>query len=62
MCSSGIVNYISNQFEPVWDAEDISEEHRAEPVQARLLIVCLFFLVNTLDTLLFVSATASVSL
>ncbi len=25
-----------------WDAENISEEDRAEPVQARLLMVCLF--------------------
>ncbi len=37
------------QFEPDWDAEDISEEDRAEPVQARLLqnfrMVCFLFVV-----------------
>ncbi len=72
MCSGCIVNngvvYIAYQFEPDWDAEDISEEDRAEPVQARLLMVGLsFFLffvccrLILLDTLLFVNATASVS-
>ncbi len=62
MCSGWIVNsgvvYIY-QFEPDWDTEDISEEDRAEPVQALLLMVYLF--VVLLDTLLFVNATASVS-
>ncbi len=38
--NSGIV-YNAYQFEPDWDPEDISEEDRAEPVQARLLMVCL---------------------
>ncbi len=36
MCSGCIVNngvvYIAFQFEPDWDAEDISEEDRTEPV------------------------------
>ncbi len=67
MCSGCIVNndvvYIAYQFEPDWDPENISEEDRAEPVQARLLMVCFFgccwFIL--LETLLFVSATASVS-
>ncbi len=40
LCSSCIVNngvvYIAYQFEPDWDAEDISEEDHAEPVQAQL--------------------------
>ncbi len=44
------------------ETQDISEEDPAEPVQARLLMVCFFvccwFIL--LDTLLFVSATASV--
>ncbi len=44
MCSGWIVNsgvvYNAYQFEPDWDPEDISEEDRAEPVQARLLMVC----------------------
>ncbi len=48
MCSSCIVNYgiiyIAYQFEPDWDADNISEEDRAEPVQARLLMVCLLLL------------------
>ncbi len=48
MCSGCIVNngvvYIAYQFEPDWDAEDISEEDRAEPVQAQLLMVGLYFL------------------
>ncbi len=72
MCSGCIVNngvvYIAYQFEPDWDAEDISEEDRTEPVQARLLMVGLSFLLFfvcccliLLDTLLFVNATASVS-
>ncbi len=38
MCSGCIVNNgvanIAYQFEPEWDAEDISEEDHAEPVQA----------------------------
>ncbi len=38
--NSGVV-YNAYQFEPDWDLEDISEEGRAEPVQARLLMVCL---------------------
>ncbi len=49
MRSGCIVNngvYIAYQFEPDWDPEDISEEDRAEPVQARLLIVCLFVVVS----------------
>ncbi len=57
--------YTAYQFEPDWDAEDISEEDRAEPVQARLLMVRFFFVccwIILLDTLLFVGATASVSL
>ncbi len=41
MCSICIVNNdvvnIAYQFEPGWDAENISEEDCAEPVQARLL-------------------------
>ncbi len=67
MCSSWIVNsgivYNAYQFEPDWDPEDISEEDRAEPVQARLLMVCMFggCCLILLNTLLFVSATASVS-
>ncbi len=67
MCSGCIVNngviYISHQFDPDWDAEDISEEDHAEPVQARLLKVCFFVCccLILLDTLLFVNATASVS-
>ncbi len=51
MCSSCIVNkgvvYIAYQFEPQWDSEDISEEDRAEPVQAWLLMVCLMLLSHT---------------
>ncbi len=50
MCSGWIVNsgvvYNAYQFEPDWDPEDISEEDRAEPVQARLLMVCLFVVVS----------------
>ncbi len=46
MCFGCIVNngviYIAYQFEPDWDAEDISEKDRAEPVQAWLVIVYLF--------------------
>ncbi len=66
MCSGCIVNngiiYIAYQFEPDWDAEDISEEDRAEPVQAWLLMVRLFVCcLILLDMLLFVNATASVS-
>ncbi len=64
MCSGCIVNngivYIAYQFEPDWDTEDISEEDRAEPVQAQLLMVGLSFLfvvVILLDMLLFVNAT-----
>ncbi len=34
--NSGVV-YNAYQFEPDWDTEDISEEDRAEPVQAQLL-------------------------
>ncbi len=48
MCSGCIVNngvvYIAYQFELDWDAEDISEEDRLVPVQARLLMVGLCFL------------------
>ncbi len=33
-------------FEPDWDPEDISEDDRAEPVQARLLMVCLVVVVS----------------
>ncbi len=40
--NNGVV-YIAYQFEPKWDAEDINEEDRAEPVQARLFMVCYFF-------------------
>ncbi len=39
-----MVLYIAYQFEPDWDAEDISEEDHAEPVQAQLLMVGLSFL------------------
>ncbi len=49
MCSGYIVNngvvYIAYQFVPEWDTEDISEEDRAEPVQARLLMVRYFVVV-----------------
>ncbi len=49
MCSGCIVNNgvvnIAYKFEPDWDAEDISEEDLAEPVQARLLMVCFLFVV-----------------
>ncbi len=34
--NDGVVN-IAYQFEPDWDPENISEEDRAEPVQAQLL-------------------------
>ncbi len=38
MCSGCIINNgvvnIAYQFEPEWDAENISEEDRADPVQA----------------------------
>ncbi len=51
MCSGWIVNsgvvYNAYQFEPDWDPEDISEEDRAEPVQARLLMVCWLLLSHT---------------
>ncbi len=50
MCSGWIVNsgvvYNAYQFEPDWDPEDISEEDCAEPVQARLLMVCLVVVVS----------------
>ncbi len=50
MCSGWIVNsgivYNAYQFEPDWDPEDISEEDHAEPVQARLLMVCLVVVVS----------------
>ncbi len=50
MCSGCIVNngvvYIAYQFEPDWDPEDISED-RAEPVHARLLMVCFFVVVGS---------------
>ncbi len=42
--NSGVV-YNAYQFEPDWDPEDISEEDRADPVQARLLMVCLVVVV-----------------
>ncbi len=42
--NNGVV-YIAYQFEPDWDPENISEEDRAEPVQARLLMVCFLFVV-----------------
>ncbi len=52
MCSGCIVNngvvYIAYQFEPEWDAEDISEEDQAQPVQAQLLMVWfLWFVVGS---------------
>ncbi len=51
MCSGCIVNYdivnIAYQFEPDWDAENINEEDHAEPVQARLLMVCFCLLSHT---------------
>ncbi len=43
--NSGVV-YNAYQFEPDWDPEDISEEDRAEPVQAGLLMVCLVVVVS----------------
>ncbi len=52
MCSACIVNNdVVNiaqfdQFEPDWEAEDISEDDWAEPVQARLLIVFFVFLLS----------------
>ncbi len=50
MCSGWIVNsgvvYNAYQFEPDWNPEDISEEDRAEPVQARLLMICLVVVVS----------------
>ncbi len=49
MCSAWIVNNVVNmsyQSEPDWDAEDISEAGRTEPVQARLVRVCLFVVVS----------------
>ncbi len=50
MCSGWIVNsgvvYNAYQFEPDWDPEDISEEDRAEPVQAQLLMICLVIVVS----------------
>ncbi len=50
LCTEPIVNsgvvYNAYQFEPDWDPEDISEEDRAEPVQARLLMVCLVVVVS----------------
>ncbi len=60
--NNGVVN-IAYEFEPDWDAENISEEDQAEPVQARLLMVCFFVCrhLTLLNTLLFVNATASVS-
>ncbi len=78
MCSGCIVNNVVNiayHFEPDCDPENISEEDRAEPVQARLLIIIIFFsewyvvvlflfvcsCLILLDTLLFVNATAYVS-
>ncbi len=73
MCSGYIVNNgvvnIAHQFEPEWDAEDISEEDLAEPVQAQLLqdvpelyvflFVCCCLI--HLDRLLFVNAATYVS-
>ncbi len=43
--NSGVV-YNAYQFEPDWDPEDISEEDRAEPVQAQLLMLCLVVVVS----------------
>ncbi len=43
--NSGVV-YNAYQFEPDWDPDDISEEDRAEPVQARLLMICLVVVVS----------------
>ncbi len=42
---NNVVVNIAYQFEPNWDAEGISEEDRAEPVQAWLLMVCFLFVV-----------------
>ncbi len=42
--NNDVVN-IAYQFEAEWDAEDISEEGRTEPVQAQLLMVCFLFVV-----------------
>ncbi len=46
MCSGCIVNNgvvnIAYHFVPSCDPENISEEDRTEPVQARLLMVCFF--------------------
>ncbi len=67
MCSGWIVNsgvvYNAYQFEPDWDPEDISEEDRACRTCASTALngmfgCCCLILLNTL---LFVSATASVS-
>ncbi len=66
--NNGAVN-IAYQFEPDWDPENISEEDRAEPVQAHgsyrtfqngtfLFVCCCFIFLNTL---LFVNATGYVS-
>ncbi len=45
--NNGIVN-IAYQFEPNGDAEDISEEDCAEPVQAWLLMVYFLFVIVVL--------------
>ncbi len=62
MCSGWIVNsgvvYNAYQFEPNWDPEDISEEDRASTTLNDMFGCCCLILLNTL---LFVSATASVS-
>ncbi len=69
MCSGCTVNNgvvsIAYQFEPEWCPDNISEEDRAEPVQAQdvselyfvlFVVVCLI----RLDAVLFVNATAYV--
>ncbi len=43
--NKGVI-YISYQSEPDWDAEVISEEDHAEPVQVPLLMVCFFLLMS----------------
>ncbi len=42
--NNDVIN-IAYQFESDWDAEDISEEDCAQPVQALLLMVCFLFVV-----------------
>ncbi len=43
--NNGVI-YNAYQFEADWDAENISEQDRAESVQARILMVYLFIVVS----------------